>query len=226
MDRRKFMKTYLRKIVKKIVIFLFPELKKKLELIDNLKHIQDSLIESSISSKAKIYSPYSISKLELNDFSFINTNSRINYTKIGKFCSIGPNLVCGGGIHPTNGISTAPMFYANNFSNGYSLSEIDKIEQTKLINIGNDVWIGSNVTILDGVNIGDGAIIAAGAVVTKNVPDYAIYGGVPAKLIRFRFNDYQIRELKKIKWWNFEEERLNEIERNFFDIDKFIMDNN
>ncbi|MGN1275552.1 MAG: CatB-related O-acetyltransferase, partial [Floccifex sp.] len=68
--------------------------------------------------------------------------------------------------------------------------------------IGNDVWIGNNVTILAGVSVGDGAVLAAGAVVTKDVPPYAIVGGVPAKILRFRFDDGTIKELQKLEWWN------------------------
>jgi len=72
--------------------------------------------------------------------------------------------------------------------------------------VGNDVWIGLNVVIMDGVTIGDGAIIGAGAVVTKNIEPYAIVGGVPAKLIKKRFNDKIIKRLLKCKWWNFSED--------------------
>ena len=68
--------------------------------------------------------------------------------------------------------------------------------------IGNDVWIGQDILIVPGVQIGDGAVIAAGSVVTKNVNDYNIVGGNPARHIRNRFTDEQIRALKEIKWWD------------------------
>jgi serine acetyltransferase len=82
-----------------------------------------------------------------------------------------------------------------------------------------------NVSILDGVTIGDGAVIGAGAVVTKNVEPYAIFGGVPAKLIKYRFDSETIEKLLKIKWWNWEKEKLKEVEKYFFDIKKFIENN-
>jgi acetyltransferase-like isoleucine patch superfamily enzyme len=222
MDRRKFMKTYLRKIVKKIIVKLIPELNDVFNESNNFNSIRKNVINSNISEKSRIYGNCSIVDVELGDYSYIGRNATISLTKIGKFCSIGPNIVCGYGIHPTNGLSTAPMFYANNISNGITLCKESKIQERKLITIKNDVWIGSNVTILDGVTIGNGAIVAAGAVVTKNIPDYAIYGGVPAKLIRYRFSNEQIIALLKIKWWNFDFKTLSEVEKNFFDIDGFI----
>ena len=88
--------------------------------------------------------------------------------------------------------------------------------------IGNDVWIGANVSILPGVYIGDGAVIAAGAVVTKDVEPYAIVGGVPAKVIRYRFSPKEIYILLKIKWWDWS---VEEVERNIellYDPVKFI----
>lgn len=212
------MKTIIRNCARNFFLLFFPELK-------NAVYKYKFNYNSIISDKSKLHGEYSIVNSSLDDYSYIENNSKIVHTEIGKFCSIGPNFNCGVGIHPTNGISTAPMFYAKNLSNGISLSNHSKVEQTKPIKIGNDVWVGINVTILDGVVIGDGAIIAAGSVVTKNIPDYAIYGGVPAKLIRYRFNEKQIIQMKKIKWWNFEFEKLQQIEEMFFEIDEFIKKN-
>ncbi|WP_435801063.1 DapH/DapD/GlmU-related protein [Polaribacter sp.] len=106
----------------------------------------------------------------IDDYTYVDINSYISETKIGKFCSIGPNLTCGWGIHPTNGISTSPMFYSTKKQNGITLSKENKIKERKPIKIGNDVLIGINVTILDGINIGDAAVIGAGSVVSKDIP--------------------------------------------------------
>ena len=184
--------------------------------------IKNNIIESQIGKNVKIYKPSFINKTEIGDYTYISTNANISVTKIGKFCSIGPNLFCGWGIHPTNGISTSPMFYSTRLQNGVSLTDKDKIEERKLITIGNDVFIGANVTILDGITIGNGAIIGAGAVVTKDIPDYAIAVGCPIMIIRYRFNDDQIAALKKIQWWKFDEDKLQDVEKLFFNVDEFI----
>lgn len=175
--------------------------------------------------KVKIYEPYSINETEIGDYSYIAMNAVISKTRIGKFCSIGPNFFCGWGIHPTNGISTNPMFYSNMKQNGFSLSDENKIQERKEILIGNDVFIGANVTILDGVKIGDGVIVGAGAVVVSDIPDYAIAVGVPAKVKKYRFDTKTIKKLKKLEWWNWDLEQLKSVERNFFDVKKFLSEN-
>ena len=171
---------------------------------------------------SKVYPPYNIQFVTIGDYTYIERNSFISNTIIGKFCSIGPNFLCGWGVHPTNGISTSPMFYSSKKQNGKTFSAIDKIDERKQITIGNDVFIGANVTILDGVNIGDGAVIGAGAVVSKDIPPYAIAVGSPIKVIRYRFSELQINALLRIKWWDYSEELLQDVERMFFDIDAFI----
>ena len=186
------------------------------------EHIMLELKETKVGENVKIYRPSHIYNSEINDNTYISTNANISLTRIGKYCSIGPNLFCGWGIHPTNGISTSPMFYSTRQQNGLTLTDRDKIEERKSITIGNDVFIGANVTILDGITIGDGAIIGAGAVVSKDIPAYAIAVGCPIKIIKYRFNDDQISALKRIQWWNFEAEQLQDIERMFWDIDEFI----
>lgn len=185
-------------------------------------HIMHNMIESQIGKNVKIYDPSFVNKSEIGDYTYISTNANISLTRIGKFCSIGPNLLCGWGHHPTNGISTSPMFYSTRQQNGLTLTDKDKIEEREFITIGNDVFIGANVTILDGITIGDGAIIGAGAIVSKDIPAYAIAVGCPIKIIKYRFNDDQISALKRIQWWNFKEEQLQDVERMFWDIDGFI----
>ncbi|WP_299485003.1 CatB-related O-acetyltransferase [uncultured Allomuricauda sp.] len=83
------------------------------------------------------------------------------------------------------------------------------------IKIGNDVWIGRDAKIMDGVTVGDGSVIATGSIVTKDVPPYAIVGGVPAKVIKYRFDEETIEKLLKLKWWDFSEEKILQ-NKNFF----------
>lgn len=170
----------------------------------------------------KIYPPFFIHDLFIGDYSYIAKNATISNCKIGKFCSIGPNFCCGLGMHPTNGISTAPMFYSPAKQNGLSLCKERKVLETLHTTIGNDVFIGVNVTVLDGVNIGDGAIIGAGAVVVDDIPPYAIAVGVPAKIIKYRFDKETIRRLLDRKWWDDPDDRLPAIADHFLDVKAFL----
>ncbi len=195
---------------------------RKLLFDDSFFFQKNSIKNSLINKDSKLYAPYSIIDSNVDCSTYISKNSMISMTDIGKFCSIGPNFLCGYGIHPTNGISTSPSFYSTSKQNGISFCTNNKITERKRIQIGNDVFIGMNVTILDGVNIADGAIIAAGSVVVKNVEPYQIVGGVPAKHIRYRFNSEQISKLLEIKWWDWKQEDLKKVEQNFFNIEKFL----
>jgi acetyltransferase-like isoleucine patch superfamily enzyme len=137
----------------------------------------------------------------IGHYSYINSCSVIKNTKIGKFCSIGSGVKINLGTHPSNMVSSHPAFYANN-KPFETFSDRMYFNEYKEVNIGNDVLIGEEVFILGGVNINDGAIIASRAVVTRDVPPYAIMGGVPAKLIKYRFDEETISQLIRIKWWN------------------------
>lgn len=137
---------------------------------------------------------------------------------IGKFCSIADDVVIVlSGEHRYDRVSTFPLR-----SRFIYKKERDTYSKGPVV-IGNDVWIGSRAIILSGVRIGDGAVIGAGAVVTKNVPPYAIVGGVPAKILKYRFSNEQIRKLLKIAWWNWDIEKiLKNIHHFYGDVDEFI----
>jgi virginiamycin A acetyltransferase len=137
--------------------------------------------------------------VEIGDYSYANDYTLIGSGKIGKFCSIGYFCEIGMHEHPIDYVSTSPFIYGskNIFSEECCW---DDFASPPII--GNDVWIGSKATILQGVLVSDGAVIAAGSVVTKNVPPYAIVAGVPAKILRYRFNPDKIRALLAMQWWN------------------------
>ncbi|HEY1095944.1 MAG TPA: CatB-related O-acetyltransferase [Alphaproteobacteria bacterium] len=129
--------------------------------------------------------------------------------EIGAFCSIAPNVTIPFGLHPSETVSTHPTFYESRF--GFTPHDIDIsqfIPKNRKVTIGHDVWIGTNVTILTGITIGTGAIIGAGAVVTKDVPPYAIIAGVPAKILRYRFDEETIEKLLASKWWTWPDTKI------------------
>lgn len=177
---------------------------------------------SKISSKSRFLGSHHISYAVIDDYTYVSLNARISYAHIGKYCSIGPNFICGWGIHPLIGISTSPMFYSTKKQNGYTVCDEDKVAERKHIEIGNDVFIGANVTVLDGVTIEDGAIIGAGTVVNKSVPAYSIVAGSPMRIIRYRFNPDVIKKMKEVKWWENGEKNHLLIETNFFDVENFL----
>lgn len=216
----------IKKIVRKLVTKSIPEIRylDYLHGHGNEYNLLSWSNDSIIGKNVLLYPLYHISNSKIGDYTYIAQNSFISLTTIGKFCSIGPNLVCGWGIHPTEGVSTHPMFYSTMQQNGMTLSSKDKIEERKPIVIGNDVFIGANVTILDGVTIGDGAVIGAGAVVSKDIPAYAIAAGCPIKILRYRFDSPQIDILLKTRWWDFDDSELKRVEEYFFDVDAFLQD--
>lgn len=188
-----------------------------------LKHIFRSKISifalinssSSISKKAKVNRYAKIYSSEVSDFSYIGIGTKLVNTSVGKYCSFADSCSIGLPKHTLNFISTSPIFTESKNSTGTKWIKKDIITNNKdKITIGNDVWIGNKVTIIGNVKIGDGAIIGAGAIVTKDVPDYAIVAGIPAKIIRYRFDKKIIDRLLYIKWWNMPEKKL----RNFIEL--------
>ena len=141
---------------------------------------------------------------------YIAANSILRRTKIGRFCAIGDNVRTGLGIHPTKGfVSIHPAFFSLAKQAGFSFADEQCFEEHKYVDaekkyyieIGSDVWIGNNVMIMDGVTVGNGAVIAAGAVVSKDVEPFSIVGGIPAKHIRYRFNENQRQTILNDPWW-------------------------
>lgn len=147
---------------------------------------------------------------------------------IGRFTSIGNNVNVISATHPMNFVSTFPGFYKTENSNLFStntgiiFNEQKKCSDGKSCHIGNDVWIGSGVTILGGVTIGDGAVIGTGAVVTKDVLPYSVVAGVPAKIIKFRFDEHTVEKLMKIKWWDWIIDLISKSSFLFGDVQRFI----
>lgn len=162
-----------------------------------------------------VIQPYAeISNATIGRNTYIGRGSKLVNCKIGRFCSIAPDVEVVSYSHPIDTfISTCPSFFSTRLQNGQTFISQDKYEERLTIEgydaiVGNDVWIGNRVIIKGGVRIGHGAIVGMGAIVTKDVPPYAIVVGVPAKIVRFRFDETQIANLLTLEWWNQSEDWL------------------
>ena len=139
----------------------------------------------------------SVSNSKIGKYTSIGRYSKIVHTEIGAFCSISWDITINAIDHPYDRLTMHAFPYIPK----YGFTEKRELFYKKVI-IKNDVWIGANVVVMPGITIGNGAVVGAGAVVTKDVVDYEIVAGVPAKRIKFRFKPDTIEKLLKLKWWD------------------------
>lgn len=175
---------------------------------------------SSFTKKSGIRYGAKLFNVQMGDYSSIGIDSKISNAIIGRYTVIAREVYVSVGAHPTNFLTAHSIFYKNN-PWGFHPEWVKKIDynESPVCHIGNDVWIGTRAIIMDGVNVSDGAIVASGAVVTKDVPPYAVVGGVPAKVIKYRFPKEMIDRLLEIQWWNLPDNEIAKV------IDLFHIEN-
>lgn len=183
------------------------------EVIDPSVYISGSSVHGAVSvgEGSKIFQSFIEGEVKIDRYTSLwgpnlHISGQRHGVRIGAFCSIARNVSIQEEGHNPQRVTT--YFLERN------LLEIPMNENAVVskgpITIGNDVWIGAGAQIMSGVKIADGAIVAAGAIVTKDVPPYAIVGGNPAKIIKYRFSERKIAELMEMQWWDWPVEKIRE----------------
>jgi virginiamycin A acetyltransferase len=191
---------YFKGIIMRMIIKIKKWLKKNLIIKEKKIAINSFMIENPN------YGKYSIGTGSYGFPKILDWNDNAELV-IGKYCSFAADVsILLGGEHHSDWITTYPF---SSLNENMSDMECNRKSKGDVI-IGNDVWIGFNVIILSGVKIGNGAIVGAGSTVIKDVPNYSIFAGNPAKLIRFRFDNETIEKLNKIAWWDWSIQKIEQ----------------
>lgn len=189
-------------------------------------------------SRVKFFSGATLEPLSkhllVNDTMWISSLGYMSYSSshlmgavVGRYCSISGHIRLMGDNHPTDWVTSHVFAYGPKYRgimHRHGENDWDARAPVLLkpatLTIGNDVWIGRDAVLARGIKIGDGAIIAGSAVVTKDVPPYAVVGGVPAKIIRYRFSDHIIERLRTTQWWNYRMSSYGKVK--FNDVERFL----
>jgi acetyltransferase-like isoleucine patch superfamily enzyme len=180
-----------------------------------------ALKNCTIHKTSKVCSGSHLVNVSIGKHSDVGYDCTIVNTTIGAFCSLGANIVIGGARHTVDWASTSPVFNENkdHLTKKFSKHKFNLENHTT---IGNDVWIGDRVLIKADVKIGDGVVIGMGSVVTKDIPPYEIWAGNPAKFIKRRFETDISNELLKMKWWEWEDKKIEFYAPSFNNIPELI----
>ena len=150
-----------------------------------------------------------VAESSFGDYSYVVNDSDIIYATIGRFCSVAAHTRLNPGNHPLDRVMLSHVSYR---SSAYGLGPDDPgffdWRRSSPVTLGHDVWVGHGAVVLPGVTVGTGAAVGAGAVVTKNVPEFAVAVGNPARVLRKRFSDAVVADLLRIAWWNWPHERI------------------
>lgn len=205
-----------------------------------MEHFEGFVGSATVHGKLSVELPCAVGNAivrghcELGAFTYFNKGTDILDCSIGRYCSIGANVLIGPGLHPTGYVTTHPIAY--DFSGvsaglagqamwaafcGTGMSVRNEPQRARQVVIENDVWIGSNAVILAGLRIGTGAIVGAGAVVTRDVAPYSIVAGNPARHLRYRIAEELVEALLATQWWRYDLSALG-AERDYSDVGNFI----
>lgn len=199
-------------------------------MIRNIEYLLSKIIKKlhlraikncRIHKTSKVCSGSHLINTTIGKHSDIGYDCTIINTEIGAFCSFGANIVIGGANHTVDWVSTSPVFNENkdHLTKKFSHHKFDLSNHTI---IGNDVWIGNSVLIKANVTVGDGSVIGMGSVVTKDIPPYEIWAGNPARFIKNRFENDIASELLHMKWWDWEDEKIELYSSSFTNVSEFI----